>query len=510
MRVVLLLLLAMSGSTHSGEEVSPGFVPLGSPAELSDLTLLARLRAPGVQPIAFSSYDRTGGNNDGFQGTYSKLRLEEGNSVLAEIAGPGVIQRIWFTHTTDKRPGLLDGKHEHLKIYLDQSEAPALDVPLERVFDGTHPQFPRPLVFEGSGGYVSYVPIPFRKGCKVVVEGKGVRFYQINLVALPADADVTSFREPADPERLRQLAEAASLWTTAGTPDTGGTPGPDLAVYEVECLANSEIVYGLRAGPATVRSIQVRPAPGFEAAWRAARLRFTWDGAGQAGVDVPLGHFFGWSEGAIPCRSLLVGDRDGVWYSRFPMPYRREAALRIDTPAPLKGVIEVRTRGEIAPDAGYFRASFRQSHTSSGTDFPWLQEQGRGHFAGVFSMTQGKAKLPYWLEGDDRFRVDGRLAIHGTGSEDYFNCGWYALPGRLDRPATYPLHGFPVYRQVGESWQAAAYRWHLADPMPFFRSIDAGIEHGGDNQFPADYRAVVFWYSDRPCPAALEQRQTAE
>ena len=129
-------------------------------------------------------------------------------------------------------------------------------------------------------------------------------------------------------------------------------------------------------------------------------------------------------------------------------------------------------------------------------------------------MTEGKAKLPYWLEGDDRFTIDGRLAIHGTGTEDYFNCGWYALPGRLDRPACYPTHGFPVYRNLGETWQAAAYRWHLADPVPFARSIDAGIEHGGENDVNANYRAAVFWYSDRPGPAtgrslSADTRETA-
>ena len=37
-----------------------------------------------------------------------------------------------------------------------------------------------------------------------------------------------------------------------------------------------------------------------------------------------------------------------------------------------------------------------------------------------------------------------------------------------------------------------------------FRSpdrIDAGIEHGGENDVNARYRAAVFWYSDRPGPA---------
>jgi hypothetical protein len=226
------------------------------------------------------------------------------------------------------------------------------------------------------------------------------------------------------------------------------------------------------------------------------------DEAADAGVDLPLGQAFGWVEGATHYQSLLVGDRDGVWYNRFPMPYQRQAIVQIDTEKPIKGTIRVRTLRGVAPDAGFFHSVQRQSIPArAGQDFTWLKEEGRGHFAGVLLFTQGKAKLPYWLEGDDRFKVDGRLVIHGTGTEDYFNCGWYALPGRLDGPATYAVHGFPVYRnRGGETWQVAAYRWHLSDPVPFTRTIEAGIEHGGDNTVAADYRAAVSWYSERPGP----------
>ncbi|MGZ3433355.1 MAG: hypothetical protein ACXWN0_16680, partial [Isosphaeraceae bacterium] len=161
---ILLVLLAQSGTPvpqQAAAAVATGFRPSGSPEELHDLGLLARLRDPGVQPVGFSSYDRTGGNNDGFNGTYSRIRAEDGNSVLAEVDGPGVVQRIWFTHTSGEQPGLLDRKQEHVKIYIDGRDRPALDVPLEMIFSGTHPHFPRPLVFEGSGGFVSYVPIAF-------------------------------------------------------------------------------------------------------------------------------------------------------------------------------------------------------------------------------------------------------------------------------------------------------------------------------------------------------------
>ena len=506
---LLLVLLAQTGtpvSRQTGLAAATGFRPSGTPAELHDLGLLARLRDPAVQPVGFSSYDRTGGNNDGFNGTYSRIRAEDGNSVLAEVDGPGVVQRIWFTHTSGEHPGLLDRKHEHVKIYIDGRDRPVLDVPLEMLFSGSHPHFPRPLVLEGSGGFVSYVPIPFQRGCKIVVDGLGVRFYQIGVIKLPAGADVASFSAQPGPEARAELGRAAVLWSRPGEYESRVLADADVAHYDVEGLASSSHRYALRAGPATIRSFEVIPAVGTENAWSAARLRMVWDDdeAAHSSVDLPLGQAFGWFEGASPYQSLVMGQRDGTWYNRFPMPYHRQAIVQINTEKPLKGTIRVRTLRGVAPDAAFFHSVERHSiPTRNGEDFTWLKAEGRGHFAGVLLMTEGKAKLPYWLEGDDRFKVDGRLAIHGTGTEDYFNCGWYALQGRLDGPATFAVHGFPVYRKRGETWQVAAYRWHLSDPVPFARTIDAGIEHGGDNTVAADYRAAVSWYSQRPGPLRI-------
>jgi hypothetical protein len=501
--VTLLTQAGSPGPSTTRPGADQGYVPAGSPAELSDVGLLARLRHPGVQAVGFSSFDRTGGNDDGFKGTYSRIREEAGDSVLAEIPGPGIVQRIWFTHTSSERPGLLDGKNEHIKVYLDGRAAPALDIPLEQLFSGTHPLFPRPLVSQGSGGFVSYLPIPFRDGCKILVHGRGVRFYQIGLVKLPFGDGVLSFTDRPTEEVRTALERSARVWSEPASYEESELGSCELARYELEGLGHSAHLFALRAGPATVRSIELIPAAGTEDDWRKARLRMAWDSdeTDAAEVDLPLGYMFGTLDGTDPYASLLLGQKSGVWYNRFPMPYRRQAILRVDTDRPLKGTFRVRTTPGVARDVGSFRAAYRESiPTLTGEDFGWLKEQGRGHFAGVLLVTEGKAKLPYWLEGDDRFRVDGRLALHGTGTEDYFNCGWYALKGRLDRPATYAVHGFPVYRRRGEGWQAAAYRWHLADPVPFSRSIEAGIEHGGKDDVTADYRAAVFWYSERPGP----------
>ncbi len=107
---LITLVPALAILLTAQERPAPGYVPSGSPVDLHELDRLARIRDPRVHALGFSSYDRKGGNDDGFNGTYSKIRVEDGNSVLAELDGPGVIQRIWFTHTTGEQPGLLDRK----------------------------------------------------------------------------------------------------------------------------------------------------------------------------------------------------------------------------------------------------------------------------------------------------------------------------------------------------------------------------------------------------------------
>src|SRR5665648_349192 len=59
----------------------------------------------------FSSYDTTGKNDDGFYGTYSFIRMEGNNQVVAEMKGPGVINRIHTpTPTSDTIMFFFDGE----------------------------------------------------------------------------------------------------------------------------------------------------------------------------------------------------------------------------------------------------------------------------------------------------------------------------------------------------------------------------------------------------------------
>jgi len=106
-----------------------------------------------------------------------------------------------------------------------------------------------------------------------------------------------------------------------------------------------------------------------------------------------------------------------------------------------------------------------------------------------------------FFEGDDEATLDGQLTIHGTGSEDFFNGGWYDIPGRWNGRFSLPLSGALDYQK--SLGRTGAYRLMLSDAYAFQNSLKLTIEHGGEgNRVPADYAATSFLYLENP-PANL-------
>jgi len=467
--------------------------------DLFRLERLPRLR-PGEGFRMFSSYDRTGGNDDGFSGTYSRLRVEGGDSVLAEVQGPGVIRRIYFAPSDWWRHDVLDGKGERLRVYLDGEPRPTLDLPLSDLFSGRHPRFPRPLVGGGAGGFYSYVPIPFTSGCKVVVEGQGVRFYQIGVQTLSAaEAPTFTMQMPA------ALAAAARAWKEPGRLDSATEARGTETRLNLALDAGRFVEVALPAGARMVRAIRFLPpadATAREAA-RQAWVELYWDGASTPAVRAPLGFLMGQVFSPKPYASLLTGQRGGEAYNLLPMPYRRSARLRIRAEERVSGgTLRVLT-SPLTPAAtkgmAYLHAAYSDERPTRVLErFPWLIHRGVGHYVGTYLVTAGWKWLPYWMEGDERFMVDGQQVAHGTGHEEYFNTGWYMAPGQLDRPTSAPLSGVPVMGLSPTGFRMTGYRWHLDAPVPYQEEIRAEIEHGPYNTFPAHYRSTSFFYDVAP------------
>jgi len=105
----------------------------------------------------FSSYDRKWGNDDGFAGTYSFLRKEDNKLVIAEMEGPGVINRIWTPTPTDNM----------LYFYFDGQKEPGLKIKFSDLFSGKVYPFTKPICGNEIGGFYCYLPITYKKSCKI-------------------------------------------------------------------------------------------------------------------------------------------------------------------------------------------------------------------------------------------------------------------------------------------------------------------------------------------------------
>lgn len=109
-----------------------------------------------------------------------------GTHVIADIRGAGVIDRLWMT-IEDRSPEALRGLV--LRMFWDGSARPAVEVPLGDFFlhgAGTMVPMETALFTSPEGrSFVSYVPMPFRKGARISItneSGKPVNliFFDIN------------------------------------------------------------------------------------------------------------------------------------------------------------------------------------------------------------------------------------------------------------------------------------------------------------------------------------------
>ncbi|MGW3605079.1 DUF2961 domain-containing protein [Micromonospora sp. NPDC005161] len=246
-----------------------------------------------------------------------------------------------------------------------------------------------------------------------------------------------------------------------------------------------------------------------DAVLRDSRLRITFDG--ETTVDAPLGEFFGTGLGLHPVRSLMFGvdPATATLSAWWPMPYRSRFSieLRNGSSVPITtsaASVTTARSAHWAPalrptgTAGHFRATATSADTTPGADHAFLDVAGRGKFVGVTHTMEGHipaGNQRNYLEGDERVYVDGAQSpsIHGTGTEDFYESGWYFNHGTFSAPT----NGNPAHEVSDYGCQydcTGAYRLMLAEAVSFATDLRFGIEHGPGDQDPARYGSTAYWY----------------
>ena len=462
---------------------------------LGDISKLSQYRMGEMDQL--SSYDRTGGNDDGFSGKYSFIREEAGTLVLADLKGPGVVNRIWTpTPTADT-----------IKFFFDGEKKPRIAVPFIELFKGKTFPFLAPLSGNQIGGYYCYLPIPYEKSLKIVYAGKDLRFHQTQYRTLRKEDRVKSYTPELIRSHQQTLDRVAAIWNKKRSPLE--EYGNRLKSKKINLSLRSGVEESLLSMSNGGRVVGIELAAGSLAqTYRKIMLTARWDNESKYALELPLHDFFGFAFGKPAMQSIVLGSNSEKLYSYLPMPFDQSAEMKIRYDKGKTGADEQLITGTLyyteekrnpATEGKLYVQSRRQYNIPSGTPHLISEIKGKGHYIGTVLMSQGLEEGHTWFfEGDDRATIDGKLKLHGTGSEDYFNGGWYAVMDRWDRGLSLPIHGSLDYNQM--SSRTGGYRFYLTDKLNFNESFQLTIEHQPDNKnnVKADYTSVALFYSDKP------------
>lgn len=265
-------------------------------------------------------------------------------------------------------------------------------------------------------------------------------------------------------------------------------------------------------------------------------LKMYWDGEEEPSVLVPVGDFFGVGHArtvnyaALP---MVMAPQDGAGLNCYlPMPFSKGARIEVTsenyaTETRLYYNIDYETWDAPREELGRFHACWRRENPTDGIEEPpemddhtfqhagvnlsdegnylILEAEGKGQFVGcnlnIHALRHSKVDGWNWYgEGDEMIFVDddneGQRwppTLHGTGTEDYFNCAW----GPTQKFSS-PFFGLTLPGGHNFSGHISWYRWHLLDPVRFNRSICVSIEHGHANRRSDDFSSTAYWYQLEP------------
>jgi len=288
-------------------------------------------------------------------------------------------------------------------------------------------------------------------------------------------------------------------------------------------------------GPSCIKHIWMTLGLPSEDYLRRIVLRVYWEGLREPSVECPIGDFFGLGHGirknfvSLP---LQMSPQDGKGFnSWWPMPFKRHAIIKVenqgeesyrhyfyidyeecDSEEEVDGLAyfhvqwrrEADTKGwafergisieEVREDPRYYNRDGKHNYVI-------LEAEGNGIYCGAHLDIDCFQRNPedWYGEGDDMIFIDGELwppSIHGTGTEDWFNCAYCPT-----QEYNAPYHGIILYSGTTEwKWKGkqTVYRYYIEDPIRFRRSIKVTIEHGHANTLSNDYSSTAYYYLSEP------------
>jgi len=467
---------------------------------------LARLDTP--QSHIITSFDPKGGNDD-----YNNFvrKGPEGWVVLADLKGPGVLTRFWFT-------GADDGTKK-FRFYVDRSWRPSFELTLDEMTGGKEP-FTYPFAAYENYCWYSMIPIPYRKRLIIMTREGATReggwprlFYQINYTKLPRTQRVQSFDCTVTDQDRAAMAKVKKAWSDFNRAEN--SPAAQLTVGMMSLKPGEKKWTMPIKGPGIIRELKITPRfdkiPSVinrESVLRDIVLRIQWNESGKNSVVVPLGDFFGSVWHRTRYQSMFFGLTNDTFSCRFPMPFEKLADIQLENQGIMPVELDTEVIWEPLPEWdknwGYFHAAWSgTTPRDAGKPHPILRASGKGKYVGCVLGVLTLDKSWWILEGDEKMYIDKQTTPywHGTGLEDYFNGGWY-----YQNPLARPLHGM-VFKVP---FRIVQYRLHLADSVNFDSGFSMMFERGPDNASHGWMESVAYYYLDEPKSASFRLKSVGQ
>ncbi|QDU58902.1 glycoside hydrolase family 172 protein [Aeoliella mucimassa] len=522
-RWCLALLLLVGGSSLATAEPVTLESLLG---EMTNRDTLARLPEPSYTCSQASSYDRNTVEPDDHNSWMANadrsqwVRIEEREVdgklrkefVMMDQEGPGAIVRLWATWHGPQGKPFSNGT---LRVYLDGSDTPAIEGPIQQVIDqgllagAPLSQGVSPETDYRRRGHNLYLPIPYAKHCKVtystdVLMDIGARqgealYYQINYRTYAPETEVESFSMEKLAEAKPAVRKAQDVLLEEFAPQANSSAESQAT------LAAGKSIEGEFTGSQAIRELSLKlEADDLPQALRSTVLKIEFDG--EPCVWCPVGEFFGIGYQPSEYRSYNTQmNSDGTLVCHWVMPFKKSANFSLKNlgTQPVQVAFQAKASSWQWDDRSmHFHSVWHELYkvdTWVGADRPgdaaydvnYATIEGQGVYAGD-TLTVFNGAAAWWGEGDEKIYVDGEtFPSHiGTGTEDYYGYAW-CMPTKFAAP----FHAQPT----GDGNVAGGFsvnsRYRALDAIPFTKSIKFDMELWHWASTKVNYAPTVFFYA---------------
>jgi hypothetical protein len=480
----------------------------------------------GARAYMRSTYDRSGGN-EGADASHFLYQLANDFNVSLDVEGPGVLYFARYNHWHGSPWHYVVDGADHI---IEESSTVDPLHPAENSIFLPERLFPNPLTWTWSltrGADLTWVPIPFERSFQMAYSrthyGTGYYIYHQYVRGANLSPPIRRWdtQSVPDAEVLALIGRAGSdLAPRAGTPEGIGAGVEELHGEVTLPGSGSTLLTRITRAPSMLRALELSLPRSNAVDLSVARLRVVWDDRPAPSIDAPLALFFGAGtfynrdgrEYLVKAFPVFVRfDAERVHLACFfPMPFFHSARLEL-VGAGGADVAGIRWAVRYVPykdppsHVAYFHATYRDHPSPEpGKDLLLLDTRETegggdwsGHLVGTSWIFSHRADLNT-LEGDPRFYFDDSLTpqAQGTGTEEWGGGGDYWGGQNM----TLPFVGHPAGARSAQEAKderdkiESAYRFLLADLMPFGKNARITLEHGGTNRSTEHYETVTYWY----------------